>query len=388
MTDVPKVFGRVAAPPRSAGVELLGLDSAHRHFGAHQEEVSMKDCLTDPLARNREQPAHRMSARSESMPSPLFASDLAALDNPEDALIGIDDNDRVVLCNESAERLLDLSGKQIEGRLWRDLLVEDRPGRLQQSLELVQFGFDAAARLPPMSLSLRRANGAEAVHARIAPISVSEKHKLKLVLLIRQAAVGACCSNAGSDAGASNAETLTGQTLFMDRLDSALQRHRRAGKCFALVLVDVRSPNAVIGGRNDRVGAVGERTAAAERRIRDCLRSSDSVARIGPARLGMILEQVASLCDVRDCVHRLRQALEQPPLLQELSEVRLVARIGLALYAGGHIGATDLLHNASQTLIAAERARRTGGEHGMTEDGSRAAADLARRRQDAQAPPA
>jgi diguanylate cyclase (GGDEF)-like protein len=81
---------------------------------------------------------------------------------------------------------------------------------------------------------------------------------------------------------------LANRALFGDHLEDAVERHRRSGGSFALLVVDLDDFKAV----NDALGhASGDRllTAVGER-LRGCVREADTVARLGGDEFAVLLD--------------------------------------------------------------------------------------------------
>ena len=155
-----------------------------------------------------------------------------------------------------------------------------------------------------------------------------------------------------------NFDDLTGlpnRHLLRDRLGHALAKARRDGTLVALLFIDLDDFKQV----NDRLGHDrGDRLLAeAAARIAACVRTSDTVGRLGGDEFTVILpglEQVG-------CVERVAQhtidSLVQPFVLDgELA--RVSASIGIALYPADADEVDALLRHADQAMYAAKAAGR------------------------------
>jgi diguanylate cyclase (GGDEF)-like protein len=147
-------------------------------------------------------------------------------------------------------------------------------------------------------------------------------------------------------------DPLTGvpnRALFMDRLQLALDRGRRASRPFALLYIDIDGFKPV----NDRHGhhAGDLLLKAITQRLGERLRKSDTLARLGGDEFAVILEEQVDVPD--DAVHaaeNLCGLLQQPFPLEGDLVVQVGASIGVALFpqsAGGAAG------DARETLIRA-----------------------------------
>lgn len=102
-------------------------------------------------------------------------------------------------------------------------------------------------------------------------------------------------------------DSLTGlpnRLLFADRFQQAMARHRRQGGHGALVLLDLDDFKAI----NDRFGHAGgdELLQAVARRLRACVRGSDTVARLGGDEFALLLEPPAGEAALAAVLARIR----------------------------------------------------------------------------------
>jgi diguanylate cyclase (GGDEF)-like protein len=142
---------------------------------------------------------------------------------------------------------------------------------------------------------------------------------------------------------------------FLELLEETLRRARRYRESFAVALIDVDRFKEL----NDRYGhGAGDRALmAAAGALRDWVRDTDSVARIGGDEFGALLlksDPEASL----QVVERLRDALTALELREGDARLRLGLSAGIALYPSHGSDAEDLLGRAGAALDEAKRAGR------------------------------
>ena len=131
---------------------------------------------------------------------------------------------------------------------------------------------------------------------------------------------------------------LPNRALFSDRLQAALARARRERSRAALMFVDLDHFKPV----NDACGhAVGDSLLiAAAERMRECLRESDTLARIGGDEFVVLLPHIDTRDDARQVAERIRASIALPfhigPHLIGIS-----ASIGIGIFpehAGDEVG--------------------------------------------------
>lgn len=122
---------------------------------------------------------------------------------------------------------------------------------------------------------------------------------------------------------------LPNRLLFMDRVDQAVLRARRQGHRFSLLYIDLDGFKPV----NDELGhAAGDYTLIEiARRLRHCMRESDTCARIGGDEFAVVLD-TAEAGDALRIGQKLCQTIAQP--IEVPREGREPARIGLGASIG------------------------------------------------------
>jgi diguanylate cyclase (GGDEF)-like protein/PAS domain S-box-containing protein len=159
-------------------------------------------------------------------------------------------------------------------------------------------------------------------------------------------------------------DALTGlpnRVLFLDRLDQAIRRARRAQSdaCAAVLFLDLDRFKLV----NDSLGHLaGDRLlVAVAQRLESALRPTDTVARLGGDEFTVLLSDVTHAREATLVAERIHHALRAP---FELSgrELFVDASIGIAL-AGGDAAPEDVMRDAD---VAMYRAKADGtGRHAV-----------------------
>jgi diguanylate cyclase (GGDEF)-like protein/PAS domain S-box-containing protein len=160
-----------------------------------------------------------------------------------------------------------------------------------------------------------------------------------------------------------NYDALTGlpnRRMFRDRLEHELRKAGRDGTVLAILMIDLDRFKEV----NDTLGHdTGDALLAqAARRIRDCVRASDTVARQGGDEFTVILPEIERPEDVQFIAQKILAALAEAfPMGME--RMFISASIGITLYPNDAKGSEDLIKNSDQALYAAKNAGRGRFSH-------------------------
>ena len=146
---------------------------------------------------------------------------------------------------------------------------------------------------------------------------------------------------------------LANQLLFRDRVDHALARVTRRREHLAVLFVDVDNFKTI----NDSLGhpAGDSLLMAVAERLRGCLRTSDTAARMGGDEFALLVEDGDSREDAIDVANRVLEALRQSFLVVG-KEVVISASIGIAFNDAGSDTTDALLRNADLAMYRAKSA--------------------------------
>ncbi|RQW83512.1 MAG: GGDEF and EAL domain-containing protein, partial [Methylococcus sp.] len=152
-----------------------------------------------------------------------------------------------------------------------------------------------------------------------------------------------------------NYDSLTGlpnRQLFQDRLEQDLDQARRAGQTLAVLFIDLDDFKTV----NDTLGhAAGDHLLVeAARRVLACVRSTDTVARMGGDEFTVIMAGLKDSGRVGLAAQAMLEALAQPFVLNG-ETVHLTASIGITLYPVDGAAPLDIMKHADQAMYAAKQ---------------------------------
>jgi diguanylate cyclase (GGDEF)-like protein/PAS domain S-box-containing protein len=150
-------------------------------------------------------------------------------------------------------------------------------------------------------------------------------------------------------------ESLTGlpnRALLSDRLSHAIARADRSGSLLGVMILDLDNFKEI----NDALGqAVGDQVLTeAARRLQSCLRSIDTLARLGDDEFAVLLEGVPDFDEISQVAQRLLGVVAERAEVAG-NELYLSASVGLAVYPIDDHDAEALLRNANLAMHHAKR---------------------------------
>jgi len=147
---------------------------------------------------------------------------------------------------------------------------------------------------------------------------------------------------------------LPNRYVLNDRLDQAISQAGQDGSSFALVVVDVNHFKQI----NDFLGhdAGDELLRLVAARLEHCVRSNDTVSRVGGDEFVLLLPNVATDLDVAGVHKRISEALQRPVLLNG-RRIELTCSIGVSIYPMDGCDRTSLFRSADIEMYRNKSAR-------------------------------
>ena len=135
--------------------------------------------------------------------------------------------------------------------------------------------------------------------------------------------------------------------LLLDRLEHAVARARRSGHAIGVLVVEIDD----LGPLTERLGwsAADQLLAAVGRRLRQSLRSEDTLVRLGDDAFVAVLEQVDGRSQVLRAASRIADAFETP-FPADGTQVGLAARVAAAVSEAGAVSSAEISRLADEAL--------------------------------------
>jgi diguanylate cyclase (GGDEF)-like protein/PAS domain S-box-containing protein len=152
-------------------------------------------------------------------------------------------------------------------------------------------------------------------------------------------------------------DPLTGlptRTLFMDRIQTAVDRNRRNPDCgFAVLSLGLDDLKIVANGLGyaDRDHVLTQ----AARRLQQALQINDTAARLGEDHIGILLSEIRCVADARRVAGRIQESLAQPFQVHD-QEFYLHVNIGIALSTSQYTTAENTFRDADTAMHRAKAA--------------------------------
>jgi diguanylate cyclase (GGDEF)-like protein len=140
--------------------------------------------------------------------------------------------------------------------------------------------------------------------------------------------------------------------LFMDRLEIARRQASREETLLGVVLLDLDGFKPV----NDRFGhGAGDRLLlSVTQRIRQCLRSGDTLGRLGGDEFGLLFPSLSSIDDLDFICGRILETVRTPVEIDG-EWIHVSASLGVTLYPLDEVSVETLLAHADMALYAAKK---------------------------------
>jgi diguanylate cyclase (GGDEF)-like protein/PAS domain S-box-containing protein len=271
-----------------------------------------------------------------------------------DAVISTDKAGRVTYLNVVAERLTGWSRAEAAGRNLEQVfhIIDATSRELAQNPMARAMREGRTVALTPNCMLIRRDGSESAIEDSAAPIHDRLGRVVGAVMVFHDVSAARAMSLRMSYLAQHDSLTdLPNRIMFNDRLCQAMTLADREQGRVAILYLDLdRFKNT-----NDLLGhSIGDGLLkAVADRLRECVRSSDTVSRQGGDEFVVLLPQIADIQHAEITSRKILIALRAPYTV-EGHELHLTASIGISIYPDDGMDVDTLLKNADFAMYQAK----------------------------------
>ncbi len=279
----------------------------------------------------------------------------SVIDSTVDGIVTIDDAGRIQTANAAALRMFDLPADNFIGRPVGEF-IDGAEAALQS---LAPNDRAAGERAEPQAAAPRETTGRR--HGIGFPIDVAFSEmwldgERQFVGILRDISERRRIEEHIRHMAHHDALTgLPNRVLLEERLAAALERARRDDVPLALLFIDLDRFKNI----NDSLGHhVGDQVLCeVARRLRQAVRATDTVARMGGDEFVVLLTRISSPADCEPVARKILQIMT-PPVLIGPHELRVTASIGVSTYPDSGADSAGLMRHADSAMYQAKDAGR------------------------------
>ncbi len=148
---------------------------------------------------------------------------------------------------------------------------------------------------------------------------------------------------------------LPNRTLFSDRFTQAIAHSKRTESQLAICFLDLDHFKPI----NDTYGhEVGDQfLIQVAKRIKDCIRGEDTVARQGGDEFTLLLRDIKSYAQCEETLRRIQQSIAQPYLINDITH-NITASLGVTLYPSDDSDIDTLIRHADHAMYQSKQSGR------------------------------
>jgi len=293
------------------------------------------------------------SERRDKESAERVRSQIATIvENSNDAIVGRDLNRKIVIWNAAAERLLGWTAAEVIGQDLTQMFPPEEQARIAANRKQVTAGGTVTHEAVRIAKDGRRID----VSLGVSPIKDDRGNIIGSAAIFRDLTerkqIEARIQHLAHHDGLTD---LPNRLLFYDRLNHAIRLSKRDHQELALLYIDLDKFKAV----NDTLGhdAGDELLKRVAGRVRDELRESDTLARMGGDEFAVILPSITSREDVAKVAGKIIGALSTNfKLSGHEREVSIGASIGIAIYPADAQDMDTLIKAADTAMYNAKQA--------------------------------
>jgi diguanylate cyclase (GGDEF)-like protein/PAS domain S-box-containing protein len=269
----------------------------------------------------------------------------ALVENMTDGVLVVDQYDRVVDLNKSAQTLIGQPLSRILGRpladcweAWEQMTPSSAAGASRAEL---QIGDNGDRRHYEVEWSPLKRND-QTVGRLVALRDVTDRVLME--------------DNLRRQALTDDLTGLPNRALFMARLDDAIHQARRHGDAlFAVMVLDLDRFKLINDSIGHLAGDVLLRSVAIK--LKRCVREADTVARMGGDEFMILLPMITGAHDLLPVLERIQEELRAPVYFRQ-QEMAAASSVGVVIWDPSYESPEDLLRAADTAMYQAKEAGR------------------------------
>lgn len=278
----------------------------------------------------------------------------AYVENANDIIYSLNRGGVLIYISPNVEEMLGYAVDEVVGRNFSELV---HPEDLPVCHELIERIFQDHQKHDGLEYRLRHKNGEWSWHvSNVAPLFDAKGEVMALLGISRDVTEHKEIEVRFHHMAQYDALTdLPNRVLFSDRLTQAIHYARRNQRQLAVIFLDLDKFKPI----NDNYGhAMGDRVLKiVAQRMQDCVRESDTVARIGGDEFTVLLNDVESEDAVLHVAEKIRHALNQPIVIDNI-RMDISSSSGVALFPDHGNDEVELARHADFAMYHAKASGR------------------------------
>ena len=150
------------------------------------------------------------------------------------------------------------------------------------------------------------------------------------------------------------------RALMIDRMEHAIDMAERGGMRLAVLFIDLDRFKTINDSHGHMIG--DEVLQLVARRLEACVRTSDTVSRIGGDEFLVLLTEISQASDANLVAAKMRAAIAAPNRIKN-GTLELSASIGIAIYPTDGVDTMTLIRRADEAMYRAKHQVGGGFEH-------------------------
>ena len=273
------------------------------------------------------------------------------VENSADGILTLNEQGQVQTFNRAAGRIFGYAAREVVGKDVSMLLSDSFTDLCQQGLEQFHKQDERGRSGMRREVEGKRRTG-ELFPVQVALNVMAGGGRVQLVVLISDISERKRTEDRIRHIAHHDALTgLPNRYLLMDRLGASIQQSQRAGTRVGVMMIDIDHFKRI----NDSLGHhAGDRLLLSiAERLQTCIKSADTVARMGGDEFVVVLPDLVSRDDAERIAQRIVEQVSQPMMVGS-QELHVTPSVGVCLFPDDGDDPRTLLKNADSAMYEAK----------------------------------